>query len=214
MMNNGGSMDAAAVILIMVFIRSCTVLEPSIGIIISGMTIRNWIHAARAGTPFSFSSTVFLPKMPSGISEKKIFTGVAVHISREPNIAVKDTRPTKRFINASGRPKYAAMPWNTCTDPPVNFNSLLLTKTLISTEETEYSTPIKIPARMITLTNDFEPPLTSLTYTATDSAPPAAIKIQVVTPRNAQLKLGIIASTVIGSAGCTPPTSAVPASKM
>ena len=82
MMNNGGSMDAAAVILIIVFIRSCTVLEPSIGIIISGMTIRNWIHAARAGTPFSFSSTVFLPKMPSGISEKKIFTGVAVHISR------------------------------------------------------------------------------------------------------------------------------------
>ncbi|MNP53452.1 hypothetical protein D3C76_1479320 [compost metagenome] len=71
-----------------------------------------------------------------------------------------------------------------------------------------------IPARIITLTNDFEPPFTSLTYTATDSAPPAAIKIQVVIPRNAQLKWGIIASTVIGSAGCTPPISAAPASKM
>ena len=114
----------------------------------------------------------------------------------------------------SGRPKYAARPWNTCTEPPVNFSSLLLINTLISTEEIEYSTPITIPARMMTLTKDFEPPLTSFTYTATDSAPPAAIKIHVVMPRNAQLKLGIIASTVIGSAGWTPPTSAAPASKI
>ena len=105
MMNSGGSMEAAAVMLMMVFIRSCTVLDPSVGIIISGMTIRYWIQAARAGTPFSLSSTVFLPKMPEGISEKKILTGVAVHISSEPNIAVNETRPTKRFIRISGRPK-------------------------------------------------------------------------------------------------------------
>ena len=130
-------MDAAAVMLMMVFIKSCTVFEPSVGIIISGITIKNWIQAARAGTPFSFSSTVFLPKIPSGISEKKILTGVAVHISSDPNIAVKDTRPTKRLTTSSGKPKYAARPWNTCTEPPVNFSSLLLTKTLISTEEIE-----------------------------------------------------------------------------
>ena len=139
--------------------------------------------------------------MPAGISEKKILTGVAVHINNEPNMAVKETRPTKRLTTISGRPNQTAMPWKTCTDPPVYFSSLLLINTLISTEEMEYSTPITIPARIMTLTNDFDPPFTSLTYTATDSAPPAAIKIQVVMPRNAQLKFGIIASTVIGSAG-------------
>ena len=52
MINSGGSIEAAAVMLMIVFIKSCTVLEPIIGIIISGITIRNWIHAARAGTPF------------------------------------------------------------------------------------------------------------------------------------------------------------------
>ena len=105
MMNSGGSMEAAAVMLMTVFIRSCAVLEPRVGITINGSTMRYWIQAARAGTPCSFSSTVFLPKMPAGISEKKIFTGVAVHISREPNMAVKETSPTKRFIRISGRPK-------------------------------------------------------------------------------------------------------------
>lgn len=170
-------MDVAAVILIIVFIRFCTVLESSIGIIISGMTIRNWIYVARVGTSFSFSSTVFLLKMFFGISEKKIFIGVAVYISRESNIAVKDIRSIKRFINVFGRLKYVVMSWNICIDSSVNFNFLLLTKTLISIEETEYSTSIKISARMIILTNDFESFLTSLTYIATDFALFAVIKI-------------------------------------
>ncbi|MNG38246.1 hypothetical protein D3C84_1258740 [compost metagenome] len=56
---------------------------------------------------------VFSPKMPLGISVKKIFTGAAVHISNEPNMAVKEIRPTKRFISTAGRPKCADSPSNT-----------------------------------------------------------------------------------------------------
>ncbi|MNL71916.1 hypothetical protein D3C87_1971460 [compost metagenome] len=52
-------------------------------------------------------------------------------------MAVKETRPTKRFISTSGRPNQTARPWNTCTEPPVNFSSLLLIKMLISTEVME-----------------------------------------------------------------------------
>ena len=151
--------------------------------------------------------------MPVGISEKRFLTGVAVHISREPNMAVKETRPTKRFINTSGRPNHRQTVEH-LHRTPVNFNALLLIKTLISTEEMEYSTPIKIPARMITLTKRFRTAF-HIVYVHRDGfRAPAAINIQVVMPRNAQLKCGIIASTVIGSAGCTPPISAAPASRM
>ena len=65
MMNSGGSMEAAAVMLMTVFIRSCAVLEPGSGSPSAAARWWYWIQAARAGTPFSFSSTVFLPKMPA-----------------------------------------------------------------------------------------------------------------------------------------------------
>ena len=46
--------------------------EPSAGMIRIGTTIANWSHAARHGMPSSLSSTSLPPKMPLGISEKKI----------------------------------------------------------------------------------------------------------------------------------------------
>ncbi|MNT11315.1 hypothetical protein D3C72_1461890 [compost metagenome] len=173
-MNNGGNIEAAAVMFISVFINSCTLSEPNVGISISGITIKNCSQAARVGTPCLFNRMVFSPKMPLGISVKKILTGAAVHISNEPNIAVKETSPTKRFISTAGRPKCADRPSNTCTVPPVKCKSARLTNTLSSKDATEYSTPITSPEMTITLTKERLPPLTSLTYTATDSAPPAA----------------------------------------
>lgn len=145
---------------------------------------------------------------------KKIFTGAAVHINSEPNMAVKETMPTKRFISIVGRPKCADSPSNTCTVPPVKCRSVRCTKTLISSDDTEYSTPMNSPETMITFTKARLPPFTSFTYTATDSAPPAAWKIQAVMPRNAQLKFGVIACTLIGSAGSMPPSTAAPARTM
>ncbi|MNC73161.1 hypothetical protein D3C75_1243140 [compost metagenome] len=41
MINSGGNMEAAAVMLISVFINSCTLPEPTVGISISGITIKN-----------------------------------------------------------------------------------------------------------------------------------------------------------------------------
>lgn len=177
-------MDVVVVILIIVFIRFCMVLELSIGIIISGMMIRNWIYVVCVGMLFLFSLMVFLLKMFFGILEKKIFIGVVVYISRELNIVVKDIRLIKWFINVFGRLKYVVMLWNICIDLLVNFNFLLLMKMLISIEEMEYSMLIKILVRMIILMNDFELFLMLLMYIVMDFVLFVVIKIQVVMLRN------------------------------
>ena len=72
MMNSGGSIEAAAVMLISVFIKSCTLLEPSVGISISGMTMKNWICAARVGTPCRFRRMVFAENALRDLGEENL----------------------------------------------------------------------------------------------------------------------------------------------
>ena len=62
----------AAVMLMTMPSRSLMLPEPSAGITRIGTTIANCSQAARHGMPSSLSSTSLPPKMPLGISEKKI----------------------------------------------------------------------------------------------------------------------------------------------
>ena len=127
--------------------------------------------------------------MPEEFPEKKILTGVAVHISSEPNIAGNETRPTKRFIRISGRPKVSRQAVEHLHRSAGKLQLFTADEDVDQHGGDRVKHADEDPARMITLTKDFEPPFTSLTYTATDSAPPAAIKIHVVIPRNAQLEV-------------------------
>lgn len=97
----------AAVMLMTMPSRSLMLPEPSAGITRIGTTIANCSQAARHGMPSSLSSTSLPPKMPLGISEKKIFTGVEVHISSEPRVAASRITPTTRVTRPAERPKYS-----------------------------------------------------------------------------------------------------------
>ena len=104
-MNSGGMRAVAAVMLMTIWRRPSMESEPRAGMMRIGTTMRNWTHAARHGMPRSLSSTSLSPKMPPGISEKKIFTGVAVHMRRDPRVAVSMTRPTTLLMSPLSRPK-------------------------------------------------------------------------------------------------------------
>ena len=87
-----------------------------------------WIQAARAGTPFQFSSTVFLPRCRlAEFRREKIFTG------RRPTSAGVnggEDQPDQAVIRIGGQDhEWAASPSNTCkSSHPGVFQESLWTK--------------------------------------------------------------------------------------
>ena len=95
-MSSGGMSAVAAVMLTTISSRSLILPDPSAGMMRIGTTMANCSHAARHGIPCSLSSMTFSPNTPRGISEKKILTGVDVHMSSDPSVAASRISPTMR----------------------------------------------------------------------------------------------------------------------
>ena len=95
-MSSGGMSAVAAVMLTTISSRSLILPDPSAGMMRIGTTMANCSHAARHGMPCSLSSMTFSPNTPRGISEKKILTGVDVHMSSDPSVAASRISPTMR----------------------------------------------------------------------------------------------------------------------
>ncbi len=145
------------------------------------MTMKNWIRAARVGTPCRFRRMVSRRKCPSDLGEENLH-GAAVHINSEPNMAWKETMPTAVHQHRR-QAEVRRQPFEHLYRTAGKGADRCGARTLISSDDTEYSTPMNSPETMITFTKARLPPA-SFTYTPR-TPPPAARKIRAVMLENA-----------------------------
>ncbi len=96
--NNTGINEVEAVMFINISSKLSTEPIPKAGTNSNTVTITACTYKAFTGVPFLSVLAIYLPKIPSGISENNTLTGAAVHKTNEPKEASIIVNPTMLVI--------------------------------------------------------------------------------------------------------------------